>query len=176
MVLLLASTACTETQTSEAEISALEKRYQELLGQSGSESQVDKVWAAMKDLAAAYESRSQSKESDEAAVNDLYRAAELYSGAFEYGKALDIFDQINDRFPEHKRAADALFQKGFIYNNRLGDTARARVAYTEFITQYPDDPLADDAQIEIDRLGIPTEEWLERFIEQEDSAAQKKVD
>jgi tetratricopeptide (TPR) repeat protein len=165
--LILGLGACGEEKKPAAEISTLEKRYQDLLDQSGSEAQLDKVWAAMKELAAAYEGRSQDSKDDESAVNDLYRAAELYGGALEYNKALGIFDQIVARYPSHKRAADALFQKGFIFNNRLNDTTQARIAYTEFIEKYPNDPLADDAQIEIDRLGIPTEEWLERFIKKD---------
>ena len=126
----------------------------------------------MKALAAAYEERSNQDGKADDQVEDLYRAAELYGGAFEYEKSLAIFDQIVSRFPEHKRAADALFQKGFIYNNRIGDTASARAAYSTFIRKYPEDPLAHDAQIEIDRLGIPTEQWLQKFTG-EDSTAEK---
>lgn len=173
---LLLGTGCSSSQASEDAISTLENRYQELLNQPGNEVQVEQVWASMRELAAAYEERSQSDIPVDEAVNDLYRAAELYGGADQYPKALEIFDQIIGRFPAHKRAADALFQKGFIFNNHLKDTASARVAYTAFIQQYPDDPLADDAQMEIERLGIPTEEWFDRFINQKDSTAEKNID
>lgn len=152
-------------------VEELEARYQALLDKPADGKQMDEVWSTMKDLASAYYQRGQSSSAAEG-PEDMYRAADLYSASFEYSEAVKIYDQIIDKHADHKRAADALFAKGFIYNDKIGDTAQARVAYEQFLTQYPDHQMVQAAQTEIQLLGVPAEEWLKR-IEAADSAAKK---
>ena len=152
-------------------VEELEARYQALLDQPADGKQMDEVWSTMKDLAAAYYQRG-AESADGEGPEDMYRAADLYSASFEYNEAVKIYDEIIDQHADHKRAADALFAKGFIYNDKIGDTAQARAAYTQFLRQYPDHQMVQAAQTEIQLLGVPAEEWLKR-IEAADSAAQK---
>ncbi|MFK7925365.1 MAG: tol-pal system YbgF family protein [Bacteroidia bacterium] len=152
-------------------VEELEVRYQALLDQPADGKQMDEVWSTMKELASAYYQRGQNSSSAEG-PEDMYRAADLYSASFEYKEAVNIYDQIIDQHADHKRAADALFAKGFIYNDKIGDTAQARSAYEQFLRQYPDHQMVQAAQTEIQLLGVPAEEWLKR-IEAADSAAKK---
>ncbi|MEL7339632.1 MAG: tetratricopeptide repeat protein [Bacteroidota bacterium] len=165
--------SCTEAQseTQGTAVEELEARYQALLDQPAEGKQMDEVWATMKDLASAYYQRGKENGGAEG-PEDMYRAADLYSASFEYNEAIKIYDQIIDQHTDHKRAADALFAKGFIYNDKIGDTAQARAAYTQFLQQYPDHQMVQAAETEIQLLGVPAEEWLKR-IEAADSAAEK---
>lgn len=165
--------SCTETasETQGTAVEELEARYQALLDQPAEGKQMDEVWATMKDLASAYYQRGQENGGADG-PEDMYRAADLYSASFEYNEAIKIYDQIIDQHADHKRAADALFAKGFIYNDKIGDTAQARAAYTQFLQQYPDHQMVQAAETEIQLLGVPAEEWLKR-IEAADSTAEK---
>ncbi|MEM6347513.1 MAG: tetratricopeptide repeat protein [Bacteroidota bacterium] len=159
------------TEQKASGVEELEARYQALLDQDADGKQMDEVWTTMKELAAAYYQRGAGS-TDGEGPEDMYRAADLYSASFEYSEAVKIYDEIIDQHTDHKRAADALFAKGFIYNDKIGDTAQARAAYTQFLKQYPDHQMVQAAQTEIQLLGVPAEEWLKR-IEAADSANQK---
>jgi outer membrane protein assembly factor BamD (BamD/ComL family) len=47
----------------------------------------------------------------------------------------------------------ALFQIGFIYNNKLGNVDSARIAYEQFLAKFPQHELAPYAKFELDNLG-----------------------
>lgn len=97
---------------------------------------------------------------DTSAVEYLHKAAEAARNLRAYDRAIELFDWIIDKFPEHQRASQALFLKAFTYDNDFNDTANARKYYTEFIANYPDDDFADDAQFLLENLGKADDELL----------------
>jgi outer membrane protein assembly factor BamD (BamD/ComL family) len=54
--------------------------------------------------------------------------------------------------------------KGFIYENDLGDTGKAKATYEEFLQKYPDDAdYADDVKMALKTLGKSAEEIVKGF-------------
>jgi tetratricopeptide (TPR) repeat protein len=56
----------------------------------------------------------------------------------DYEAALEVFDQVIDRYPESGMASLARFGQASIYQNDLKDTVMARDIYADLIKSYPD--------------------------------------
>lgn len=77
-------------------------------------------------------------------------------------ESIAIFKRIQENYPKHHYAEEALFLSGFVYENHMGDIAKAKATYQEFIEKYPQSELAEDAQFAIDNLGISPEDIIKR--------------
>ncbi|MFT5337130.1 MAG: tetratricopeptide (TPR) repeat protein [Luteibaculaceae bacterium] len=105
-------------------------------------------------------------------MEDTTRYAMLIQGA-KCGRALKEFDQsigfyeelVRD-FPEAEFTPKAYFLSGFIYENDLQDLGKADSLYSLVISKYPDNELADQARILKEQLGIPLEDIIRKFQEQ----------
>lgn len=91
----------------------------------------------------------------------LHKAAETARTMRTLPKALSLYDWILDRYADHEKAPQALFLKGFTYDNNLNDIENARKYYEEFLAKYPEDEFADDTQFLLENLGKSDEEMLE---------------
>lgn len=107
----------------------------------------------------------------DASAEYLHKASETARTLRSTAKALAIYDWILRAYPNHKRSAQALFLKGFTYDNDLKDYETARVAYTEFLQKYPNDEFASSAQFLLDNLGKSDDELLKAL---QEKAAQNK--
>jgi tetratricopeptide (TPR) repeat protein len=104
--------------------------------------------------------------------NDKY--AELLSMAGglaktieSFNKAIVLYHRLSERLPEHPKARTALFMQGFIYENDLGDIAKAKAIYEEFLQKYSDDAdYADDVKMALLTLGKSAEEIVKGFQKQ----------
>ncbi len=95
----------------------------------------------------------------------LFNAANIAMSLNQYQRAINIYDTISTKYPTFKRAADCLFIRGFIYDDKLKDTARARVMYQQVIDKYPHDSLAMQARAAISILGKSYDEIIKEFEE-----------
>ena len=83
-------------------------------------------------------------------------------------------------YGDFAKVPECYFLKGFVYENNIKDIKQARIAYTEFITKFPNHDLRDDAEISMKNLGKTPEQIVREFEEnlkrKSDSiaAAQKK--
>lgn len=93
----------------------------------------------------------------------LHKAGETARSLRSFPKALEIYDWITGKYPNHAKAAQALFLKAFTYDNDLKNTEKARALYTEFLQKYPNDDFADDTQFLLDNLGKNDEEIINSF-------------
>jgi TolA-binding protein len=66
-------------------------------------------------------------------------------------------------YPESYQAGVAMFLEGFIYDQEIGDTARARLSYEQLINTYPEHDFADDAKNALNFLGKSPEELIQSF-------------
>jgi tetratricopeptide (TPR) repeat protein len=98
----------------------------------------------------------------------LFRAAELSVAIGKYSDALAHFAQVM-RYKNSPKTGDALFLQGFVTENYLQDPDSARVLYQRFVNEFPNHPLADDAQVLINQLGLAPEELIRMFEQQNDS-------
>lgn len=101
----------------------------------------------------------------DAAAEYLHKASQTAASLRSNAKALALYDWLLRAYPNHERAAQALFLKAFAYDNNLHDIENARKLYTEFIQKYPNDKLAGDAQFLLENLGKSDDELLKALQE-----------
>jgi len=95
----------------------------------------------------------------------LFNAAGIALSLNQYQRAINLFDTINTKYPSFKKAADCIFIRGFIYDDKLKDTAKARAMYQQVIDKYPNDSLASQARAAIAILGKSYDEVIKEFEE-----------
>jgi|SRR5690554_1235260 len=77
-------------------------------------------------------------------------------------KAAEILISVSEKYPESKQAPSSLFMAGFIYANDIKDFKKAKEIYNTFLKKYPGDELASSAKDELEFMGLPPEEILNR--------------
>lgn len=102
----------------------------------------------------------------------LFKSAEVAKSIRTFAKSLSLYDWIIDKYPDYEKAPTALFLKGFIIENNVGDDKKAREIYDLFLKKYPDNDLADDVEFLIDNLGKSDEEILQMI---EDKRREKEA-
>ncbi len=103
----------------------------------------------------------------------LYKAAEVARSVRAFDKALGLYEQINQQYPEHEQASRALFMRAFTLDSDLKQLDEARSLYEQFIAEYPEDDFADDAQVLLDNLGKDDEEIIRSFTQDQEEAQQQ---
>ncbi len=95
----------------------------------------------------------------------LFKSAEVAKSLRTFPKSLSLYDWILDKYPNYEKAPTALFLKGFIIENNLGDDKKAREIYDSFLAKYPQHDLADDVVFLIENIGKTDEEILQMIEE-----------
>jgi TolA-binding protein len=95
----------------------------------------------------------------------LFDAANISMSLTQYQRAINLYDTISIKYPTFKRAADCIFIRGFIYDDKLKDTAKARAMYQMVINKYPHDSIASQARAAIAILGKSYDEIIKQFEE-----------
>lgn len=101
----------------------------------------------------------------------LFKAADIASGFNREREAISMFEQIEKRYPDSRKASISLFMEGFVYENRLRDNVQAEAKYEEFLRRYPQHQLASSAKASLEqlRLGLTTEDLIRLFEAKNDS-------
>jgi tetratricopeptide (TPR) repeat protein len=71
-------------------------------------------------------------------------------GKFEL--AIRLYDEISKFFPEGPNREKALFLKGFVYSEELKDYSKAKEIYRQFLQDYPESELRDDAEYMLENM------------------------
>jgi TolA-binding protein len=103
----------------------------------------------------------------------LYKASETARTMRSTGKALELYEWLIRGYPDHKRSGQALFLRGFTYDNDLHDLEKARESYQTFLDKYPNDDFASSAQFLLENLGKSDDELLE-VLQQRNAGQQKE--
>ena len=92
-------------------------------------------------------------------------------------KSINTYNTIIHKYPEHPLAAKSIFMIGFVFDEKLHDTARALKSYSYFVETYPSHPLANDARGLITMLNdtISEAEMIRRW-EQQNKESNPKTD
>lgn len=93
----------------------------------------------------------------------LFKAAGVAQGLGHYGDAIQLAGRVWREYPGFSRSPDAMFLQGFIYDSDLGDTLNARKYYEQFLTKYPEHPLAANASQLLSVLGKDPEALIREF-------------
>ena len=121
-------------------------------------------------LMVLYENFIKANPKDSLSPGYLFKAANIAMNAGDGGKALGLFDQYLQNYPDQKKAPMCLFFKGFVNENVLHNLDKAREAYLLFLEKYPTNDFAKDVTMALKNLG-KTPEMLVREFE-----AQRKAD
>ena len=154
--ILLVFAAC-QSQRTKA-IKNIEKTENEVFAENGSLNK-DKI----SDLIAAYTDFADKYPGDSLAPTYIFKAGDISMNTNRSMEAIKFYDRILHDFPDYRKAPEALFLKGYVYENNLGRLDKAKEIYEAFITKYPDNEFADDAQVSLKYLGKSPEELIELF-------------
>jgi len=113
----------------------------------------------------AYTRLANNFPNDSMAAGCLFDAANISMSLTQYQRAINFYDTISTKYPTFKRAADCIFIRGFIYDDKLKDTAKARVMYQMVIDKYPHDSIASQARAALAILGKSYDEIIKGFEE-----------
>jgi TolA-binding protein len=106
---------------------------------------------------------------DSLAPGKLIRAAEASNVIGQHQQAIELWAEMQRKYPTHERAADAAFMQAFVAENDLKVRKKAIELYQTFLKQYPQHPMSADAELLIENLrqGITDQQLIEQFKEKE---------
>lgn len=100
---------------------------------------------------------------DTLAPDYLFKAGDISMNTNRSRQAIRYYDRIITDYPNYKKTPEALFLKGYVYENNLGRLDKAKEIYEAFLELYPDNEFADDAEVSLRFLGKSPEELIEIF-------------
>ena len=97
----------------------------------------------------------------------LFRALDIAVGVNAEGpdKAIKIADMLIEKYPDFEMTPMAMYLKGFVYENIVGDLHNAEMTYRQFVEKYPESPMVEDVKATIENLGLSPEELIRKFEE-----------
>ena len=118
-------------------------------------------------LVDAYLLFAKQNPNDQQTPEFLFKALDVAVGVNAEGpqKAIDIADVLIEKYPDFEMTPMALFIKGFVYENMIGDLQNAEVTYRHFIEKYPNSPIVEDVKATLENLGLTPEELIRKFEE-----------
>jgi len=104
---------------------------------------------------------------DSLAPDYLFKAGDIAMNTNRSRQAIRSYDRIITDYPNYRKTPEALFLKGYVYENNLGRLDKAKEIYERFLELYPDNEFADDAEVSLRFLGKSPEELIEIFQQEE---------
>ncbi len=97
----------------------------------------------------------------------LFRALDIAVGENVEGpqKAIDIANVLIEKYPDFEMTQMAMYLKGFVYEDMIGDLQNAEMTYRQFIEKYPNSPIVEDVKATLENLGLTPEELVRKFEE-----------
>lgn len=156
--MLLALMACNNEASLKNKIAQQEKQLYDNEEQAFNEE-------LMNDLSENYTKFANKYPGDSLAAEYLFKAADINMNMAKDEAALEQLEKILQDYPDFEKRAEAMFLKGYIYENYQGDLAQAEKIYKTFLERYPNHEFADDAEMSLNHLGKSPEELVKQFEE-----------
>lgn len=118
-------------------------------------------------LVDAYLLFAKQNPNDQQTPEFLFKALDVAVGINAEGpqKAINIADVLIEKYPDFEMTPMAMFIKGFVYENMIGDLQNAEMTYRHFIEKYPNNPMVEDVKSTLENLGLTPEELIRKFEE-----------
>ena len=118
-------------------------------------------------LVDAYLLFAEQNPNDSQSPDFLFKALDVAVGVNAEGpqKAIDIANVLIEKYPDFEMTPMAMFIKGFVYENMIGDLQNAEMTYRQFIEKYPNNPMVEDVKSTLENLGLAPEELIRKFEE-----------
>ena len=102
----------------------------------------------------------------------LFRALDIAVGVNTEGpdKAIKIADVLIEKYPDFEMTPMAMYLKGFVYENIVGDLQNAEKTYRQFIEKYPESPMVEDVKATVENMGLSPEELIRKFESKNEAA------
>ena len=123
-------------------------------------------------LVDAYLLFAKQNPNDQQTPEFLFKALDVAVGINAEGpqKAIDIADVLIEKYPDFEMTQMAMFVKGFVYENMIGDLQNAEMTYRQFIEKYPNNPMVEDVKSTLENLGLSPEELIRKFESKNEAA------
>lgn len=102
------------------------------------------------------------------AAEYTFRAGEIAMNLNHTAQSIKLFTKVYDEYKDYEKRPYALFMKAFVLENQAMNFPEAEIHYKKFVKDYPDHPMADDAEYSLKNLGKTPEELIREF-ERQDS-------
>jgi outer membrane protein assembly factor BamD (BamD/ComL family) len=99
----------------------------------------------------------------------LFTSIGVARGLADFDLAIALAEETWTNYPDSEEAPEALFMQGFIYDSDLRDVENSRKYYNQFLSTYPDHPLAHNVKELLGVVEQDPQELIESF--RQDSAA-----
>lgn len=113
----------------------------------------------------AYMDYAENFPNDEMSADYLFRASDVSMNMGNFALSLNLLSRIQSDYSDFEKVEQCLFLQGFIWENYIGNTEKARDIYTRFLELYPDNDFADDVELSLQNLGKTPEELIKMFEE-----------
>lgn len=90
----------------------------------------------------------------------------------QYKEAVDVYSQLEQRYPEYVKLDEILFIKAFILDNEINDNEAAEKAYFTLIQKFPKSQYTKDAKTLMTQLHM-TDAELMQMIENKNKGSKK---
>lgn len=104
----------------------------------------------------------------------LFRAADVARGIGNYQRAINLWQQIRETYPQYEKLPETLFFQGFTYENDLQQPELARTYYQLFIEKYPHHSLLPTVEASLKNLTQTPAELIRAF-EQQNNWAEGRI-
>ena len=123
-------------------------------------------------LVDAYVLFAEQNPNDQQTPDFLFKALDVAVGVNAEGpqKAIDIANVLIEKYPDFEMTPMAMFIKGFVYENMIGDLQNAEVTYRQFVEKYPNNPMVEDVKSTLENLGLSPEELIRKFESRNEAA------
>lgn len=118
-------------------------------------------------LLSLYEIFIKKNPKDSLAPGYLFKSANIVMNSGDGPRALSLFDQYLENYPDKPKAPLCLFFKAFVYENIMQDIDKARETYILFVEKYPSDDFTKDAKMALLNLGKTPEMIVREFEEKQ---------
>jgi tetratricopeptide (TPR) repeat protein len=118
------------------------------------------------ELVDAYIAFADKHADDENAPAYLFEAARLKTAIPDYQAAIDLFNQVVERYPESEFAPRGLLSIGGIYDVTLSDYEAARKAYERLNQEYPTQAAEYGVPMILETLGQDPDAILRELLNQ----------
>lgn len=121
-------------------------------------------------LLRAYQQYYNQHPKDTVAGNYLFEAALIAQKLDKHQKAIELFLNFHDGFPNSSRCDKAAYNIAYIYDEKLNDKEKATLYYNKVIELYPNSIWANEARGAL-RLVNMSDEELIKYLEEKNKKA-----
>lgn len=116
---------------------------------------------------------------DPAVGRVLFQRGYLAAEAGDCKKAIELYEELVKRFPDHAYADDALYQIGYLYQKKLKDCDQAAAAYQRLARLYADRETAGQAMYQKAQIAVEQQrlgDAQQLFMQSRDAIAKGRFD